>query len=472
MILTKKMPSIFTFSVLLLPLLFLLATPQQLQANSAGSTALLNQGNNLYYMENKPESSYSYYQMAAEQGNVLARAQIAKMLFIGAGVPLNKARAEELFAQVLPGLESAANAGDPFAQYLYAYYLQNGYYDSVSPAKTAFIWYERSANQGNPVAQNNLANCYLNGDGVPLDKGAAIALYKKAAQAGNPVAQSNLAGRYHDGDGVPQNLNTAASWYQKAAEKGIAEAQYQLGIMYRDGTGVSQNIYTAEDWLIKAAEQNHVEAQEQLGLLIENLNDTIFMTDEEKHELAIKWYQKAADNGSEFAQKKIDAYQQQKSNTLMNEYVEYVKRNAENNEDAIRATNLINDFRFPGSECSEPDFPSDFPSNSEIKRLTKKIDKFYRCLQRSADKDRRAIKNLIVEIGGDFDENSDGSFSWSVPNRCNCEDAMVDLVDEYDARTKNRRGQAESVEGETDYLNERIRKHNFWQGIENSINGH
>jgi len=53
--------------------------------------------------------------------------------------------------------------------------------------------YTSSANQGNSDAQNNLAVCYQNGDGVEEDMNKAIKLYTLSANQGNSKAQNNLA---------------------------------------------------------------------------------------------------------------------------------------------------------------------------------------------------------------------------------------------------------------------------------------
>lgn len=56
----------------------------------------------------------------------------------------------------------------------------------------AVKWYRKAAEQGHAAAQNNLANCYKNGQGVTKDMIKAIEWYKKAAAQGDESAKENL----------------------------------------------------------------------------------------------------------------------------------------------------------------------------------------------------------------------------------------------------------------------------------------
>ena len=48
------------------------------------------------------------------------------------------------------------------------------------------------AEQGDPFAQYNLGNCYLDGEGVEKDMEKALSLFKKSAEQGNGEAQNLL----------------------------------------------------------------------------------------------------------------------------------------------------------------------------------------------------------------------------------------------------------------------------------------
>ena len=124
-----------------------------------------------------------------------------------------------------------------------------------------------AAEQGDAVAQNDLATRYFLGEGVPQDHGVALEWFSKAAEQGNAGGQYALGLIYYDGEGVPQDYSEAARWYRKAAEQGDADAQSNLGFMYYKGEGVPQDYGEAAKWLSKAAEQGLPRAQVKLSLM-------------------------------------------------------------------------------------------------------------------------------------------------------------------------------------------------------------
>ena len=90
-----------------------------------------------------------------------------------------------------------------------------------------------------------LADKYRRGDGVPRDYSFAASLYRKAADQGNAVAQCNLATLYYYGSGVKKDQNLAATLYKMASLGGSALATYKLGKMHFEGIAVSHNMSQA-----------------------------------------------------------------------------------------------------------------------------------------------------------------------------------------------------------------------------------
>ena len=86
---------------------------------------------------------------------------------------------------------------------------------------------------------------------------------------------------------------TALDDLRPLAEEGRVEAEFQLGVMYFLGVGVPQDVVEAVKWYQKAAEQGHVVAQVMVALQHETMRD---------HAEAAKWYRKAADQGNADAQ--------------------------------------------------------------------------------------------------------------------------------------------------------------------------
>ena len=66
---------------------------------------------------------------------------------------------------------------------------------------------------------------YLNGDGTAKDQKKAMELYTKAAEQGQPVAQYNLANLY---EYTFNNKEKAKYWYEIASKNGIEQAKDAL----------------------------------------------------------------------------------------------------------------------------------------------------------------------------------------------------------------------------------------------------
>ena len=98
---------------------------------------------------------------------------------------------------------------------------------------------------------------YQNGQGVSQDYKEAVKWYRLSAEQGEALAQFNLAFSYANGQGVSQDYKEAAKWDRLSAEQGNAEAQYNLGLSYAKGQGVIQDdVYAHMWWNIAAASVN------------------------------------------------------------------------------------------------------------------------------------------------------------------------------------------------------------------------
>ena len=110
------------------------------------------------------------------------------------------------------------------------------------------------AEQGNTLAQVNLAYLVYEGDGVDADAEHAARWYRLAAEQGDENAQYNLGVMYENGDGVGRDLQEAVKWWRRAARQGYADAQYNLGAMYYNGRGVEKDYVRAYVWKSLAAD--------------------------------------------------------------------------------------------------------------------------------------------------------------------------------------------------------------------------
>ena len=290
---------------------FLMVFSVNAASGSEESTVLLEKANDRYYNQSDATASYPYYQQAEEMGNALAKAQVAKMLYLGAGVDEDENLAQAWFKQVLPQLESAAQQGDTFAQYLYGYYWSEGFTGFKSDSK-AIYWYQQAAEQGSAPAQFNLAGRYKEANGVAKDLEKAVYWYQLAADQGHSLSQFQLGDRYNNGEGVSKDPIKAVYWYQLAADQGHASAQYELGNKFYHGEGLQKSTDDAIYWYKKAAYKGNVNAQEKLGSIYYTgvMNDNGNPIQEDYYEAEL-WLKKAVANGSISAQGYLSALQEE-----------------------------------------------------------------------------------------------------------------------------------------------------------------
>jgi TPR repeat protein len=86
----------------------------------------------------------------------------------------------------------------------------------------------------------------------------AFKLLQPIAEQGDVVAQYNLAMMYAEGDGTEVNNEKAAHWYERAASSGHMRAQNNLGLRYHKGNGVTADEYKSLFWFVEASKQGHL----------------------------------------------------------------------------------------------------------------------------------------------------------------------------------------------------------------------
>jgi TPR repeat protein len=253
--------------------------------------------------------------------------------------------------------------------------------------KKAFEWFQKAANQYNPVGLFQLAKCYQDGIGVSQDKAQAAVYYEKSASLHNTDAILSLSDMYIEGDGIEKNMSKALSlkeelafggntnaqkfvlsnqsveytkfnipsekvlslarenymnktyeWakfcYERAIYLGNADAMFEYGKWLYEGIGISKDCDKALELLRKVGEDNNIKAQ---VLLTHIYAENKGVTPDLKQEMY--WCMKAADNGDTESQLKLaNAYQDgigvKKDKKLA---FEMLRRAAANgNEDAIK----------------------------------------------------------------------------------------------------------------------------------------
>jgi TPR repeat protein len=190
-----------------------------------------------------PEGARSWLEKAAGQGYVPAQTALGELLL--------KSDAK----QGEDWLLKAARAGDPFAQYRLA--------DNLSRqglSQEAFNFYEKSAKQGFPPAQQGLGLSYW----VRKDYANAVHWLRLAAERGMARAKTYLGYAYAEGWSVPKDDSIAIRWWREGAAQNEPRSLEALGWAYENGRGVARNPAEARRWYQRAAAQGNQAAQQKL----------------------------------------------------------------------------------------------------------------------------------------------------------------------------------------------------------------
>lgn len=148
---------------------------------------------------------------------------------------------------------------------------------------------EELAESGDEAAMNDLANAYLNGDGVEQDFEKSLYWWKKLAECDDPTGQYNVGLYYAKGCGVERDFDKAAEWMRKSSENGDKDAEKLIDLFAKAGEN------------LRKAETGDADAQAEVANLMMYLGRSVTVPgidSEDEFRDAVKWAQKAADNGS------------------------------------------------------------------------------------------------------------------------------------------------------------------------------
>ena len=223
-----------------------------------------------------------------EVGDVLAALNVAYYL------PKNSDERNRTCFELFEDILKLAEDGDILAQseladmYLYGYGIEEDEEEGVK-------WLKKSAESGYWRSMDKLANCYSDGIGVSQDKLKAIDLYKRVYELGSGEAANKIGLIYNN----QNNSEEAVGWFRKGFEKGYDWSGYNLALSYSNGTGVPQDELKALELYKKAYELGGSASGEAAykigGVYLE----------QEKLEEAYKWYKKSLEHGFERAEEML-----------------------------------------------------------------------------------------------------------------------------------------------------------------------
>lgn len=180
----------------------------------------------------------------------------------GRGVPQDYAKSAYWY-------ERAANAGDPLAQNEIGYFYQTGIGVVRDPAR-AVQWYRRAADGGFLEAKVNLGLAYLWGVGVKKDAQLGYDFIHQAAVRNCPVANAYLGEMYYFGLGVPVDHDAARGWYERGAHANDSIAENRLAEMLLAGNPTRQDLTKAAKLFRQSVKGGYVPAEYSIGLLLIN----------------------------------------------------------------------------------------------------------------------------------------------------------------------------------------------------------
>lgn len=265
------------------------------KAASKGNTdAMLWLGSYLYSngegVSKDEEKVVEYTKKAADANNDSAKITLGTFYLTGENVAIDEEKGSILIHEGFKGLLKRAAFLSREEMHVLAtcYQLGIGVEENI---QKAIYWYKKSAELGDPEAQNNLGLIYLNGSGVPENKFEALRWFKLSSRKYLTGALKNTGDCYYAGWGTSQDFYEAILWYKKAAEEGDIDAMVSLGICYKNGQGTTKNYKIAEKWFLKAKNKtNNGNAINCLGLIYEEGGHGI-VKDQAK---ATRYYKEAA----------------------------------------------------------------------------------------------------------------------------------------------------------------------------------
>ena len=156
-----------------------------------------------------------------------------------------------------------------------------------SPEADEVTRLRRRAEAGDIGSQAALADRYRDGDGVPRDDKAALALYERAAIKGNPVAQHRLGLALSSGNGGAAvdpvgayvwlvmaqiggqavDQTTLDSLTHSLTPSEILDVRYRLGLMYEHGIGCVPDSVLADEWFLLGAAAGHAPSRAESAVL-------------------------------------------------------------------------------------------------------------------------------------------------------------------------------------------------------------
>ena len=130
----------------------------------------------------------------------------------------------------------------------------------------------KAVDAGNVAAGLFLAQLYLEGDGVPVDKIKGMALLDKGVAAKSAMAMTMRARQYLESRDMPDNQGKGLALLREAAQLGSAPAFYSLGMCSEQGIGGKPNPVMAFAYYNTAKKLGDSEATKAIDSISETMS--------------------------------------------------------------------------------------------------------------------------------------------------------------------------------------------------------
>ena len=216
-------------------------------------------------VERNAKSAFKWFRKGAERGHPMCLYKFGQCYKLGFGVEKDEDEASKWQNKAVAAWRTSANSGDTGAMVRLAELYMKG--DVVELDKEEAVkWYRKGAELGNETAQYELATCYHNGNGVEEDQEESARWMLKAAEKGSDRGVQWAMGRYYqEGWGVEKNQVEAVKWFERSAKKGFSLAKYYLAMCYMNGEGVAKDEAKGEELLKDAADAGCKAANDEVA---------------------------------------------------------------------------------------------------------------------------------------------------------------------------------------------------------------
>ena len=196
--------------------------------------------------------AFQYFEKAAQQNHLDSQFQIGTFYWLGDGTKRNDEQAKFW-------LKKAADQGDVDAALNLAKILFQ-HTDDTSDNQEAIHYFAQIAEE-NLSAKRFLGHGYYHGKGIEKNLETAFQLYLDAAHKGDLVSNYFVAQCYREGTGTKIDYENAFEYYKKGAEGGDNDAKYYLAVIcYNQGIGTNKSPEKTISLMEELSEAGHAGA--------------------------------------------------------------------------------------------------------------------------------------------------------------------------------------------------------------------